>query len=136
MDADFLRDRAFGPIREAVRFLNGYMRQARERGHDWPDDDYHVYPTVVPELHGLRVDPGFSADCNVDLTLTKFVFDAYLQACRLLRLEQSETVLMAEVQDILDHFPAYPTAESDRGTVFVSVSGETSEQIYNTPNPL
>ncbi len=136
MDPEFLRDRAFGPIREAVQFLNAYIRRARTRGHEWDDDGYHIYPTVVPELHGLRVDPEFSADCNVDLTLTKFVFDAYLKACRLLGLEQAETVLMAEVQDILDHFPAYPTAESERGTVFVSVSGESPEQVYNTPNPL
>jgi hypothetical protein len=59
-----------------------------------------------------------------------------MQSCRLLELEEPERALMAEVQDILDHFPAYPTAESERGTVFVSVSGESSEQIYNTPNPL
>jgi hypothetical protein len=136
MDTEFLRDRAFGPIREAVQFLNAYIRRARTRGCEWNDGDYHIYPTVVPELHGLRVDPRFSADCNVDLTLTKFVFDAYMQSCRLLELEEPERALMAEVQDILDHFPAYPTAESEWGTVFVSVSGETSEQIYNTPNPL
>ena len=136
MDVDFLRDRAFGPIREAVQFLNAYIRRARTRGYEWDDDDYHIYPTVAPELHGLRVDPRFSADCNVDLTLTKFVFGAYLKACRLLGLEESEAVLMSEVQDILDHFPAYPTAESERGTVYVSVSGESPEQVYNTPNPL
>ena len=136
MDMEFLRDRAFGPIREAVQFLNAFIRRARTRGYEWDDDDYHIYPTVVPELHGLRVDPRFSADCNVDLTLTKFVFDAYLKACRLLGLEQPETVLMSEVQDVLDHFPAYPTAESELGRVFVSVSGESPEQVYNTPNPL
>lgn len=136
MDLEFLRTRAFGPIREAVQFLNAFIRRAGTRGHRWDDDDYHIYPTVAPELHGLRVDPRFSADCNVDLTLTKFVFEAYLQACRRLAVEQAESGLMAQVQDILDHFPAYPTAESERGTVFVSVSGETSEQVYNTPNPL
>jgi hypothetical protein len=43
---------------------------------------------------------------------------------------------MSEVHDILDHFPAYPTASSELGTVYVSVSGEGPEQIYNTPNPL
>ena len=55
MDVDFLRDRAFGPIREAVQFLNAYIRRARTRGYEWDDDDYHIYPTVAPELHGLRV---------------------------------------------------------------------------------
>jgi hypothetical protein len=136
MDMEFLRRRAFGPIREAVQFLNSYIRRARNRGHEWDDDEFHIYPTVVPELHGLRADPSFSADCNVDLTLTKFVFGAYLGACRLLGLEERERSLMSEVQDILDHFPAYPTADSERGTVFVSVSAESSEQVYNTPNPL
>jgi hypothetical protein len=136
MDGDFLRDRAFGPIREAVQFLNAYIRRARTRGHEWDDDDYHIYPTVAPELHGLRVDPRFSADCNVDLTLTKFVFGAYLKACRLLGHEEREAVLMAEVEDILGHFPAYPTAQSERGMVYVSVAGESAEQVYNTPNPL
>ena len=136
MDGDFLRDRAFGPIREAVQFLNAYIRRARTRGHEWDDDDYHIYPTVAPELHGLRVDARFSADCNVDLTLTKFVFGAYLKACRLLGHEEREAVLMAEVEDILGHFPAYPTAQSERGMVYVSVAGESAEQIYNTPNPL
>jgi hypothetical protein len=43
---------------------------------------------------------------------------------------------MAEVEDILGHFPAYPTAQSERGMVYVSVAGESAEQIYNTPNPL
>ena len=43
---------------------------------------------------------------------------------------------MSEVEDILDHFPAYPTAQSERGTVYVSVAGESAEQVYNTPNPL
>lgn len=136
MDVEFLRDRAFRPIREAVLFLNGYIRRAGIRGHTWDDELYHIYPTVVPELHGLRADPEFSADCNVDLTLTKFVFGAYLRACHVLGLEQEETLLISEVQDILDHYPAYPTADSDRGTVFLSVSGESPEQVYNTPNPL
>ena len=43
----------------------------------WKDDKFHIYPTVVPELHGIKADPAFCADCIVDLTLTKFVFEAY-----------------------------------------------------------
>jgi alpha-L-fucosidase 2 len=136
MDRAFLRDRALEPIREAVLFMNAYMRRPEAHGPQWGDDKYHIYPTVVPELHGLRPDPKFSADCIVDLTLTRFVFNAYLDACRILDLEEREAGLLADVRDILAHSPEYPTVESPRGRVFVSVLGETSEQVYNTPNPL
>lgn len=136
MDKEFLRDRAFGPICEAVQFLNAYMRRPDAHGPQWNDDKYHIYPTVVPELHGLKVDPAFSADCIVDLTLTKFVFKAYLEACKVLGRDREETELARQVREILDHFPEYITAQSQRGKVFVSVSGESPEQVYNTPNPL
>ncbi len=136
MDRVFLRERGFGPIRESVLFLNAYMRRPDAHGPQWKDDRFHIYPTVVPELHGLRPDPGFSADCIVDLTLTKFIFKAYLQATEVLGLQQQEGDLCRDVREILDHFPAYPTAKSARGTVFVSVSAESPGQVYNTPNPL
>jgi len=136
MDEAFLRDRAFVPIREATAFLNAYMRRPEARGPQWGDDRFHIYPTVVPELHGLRPDPRFCADCNVDLTLTKFVFKAFLEACRVLGVESREQRLAAEVREILAHFPEYPTADGPYGRVFVSVAGESPEQVYNTPNPL
>jgi hypothetical protein len=136
MDKGFLRERAFGPIREAVQFLNAYMRRPDAHGPQWNDDKFHIYPTVVPELHGLKADPAFSADCNVDLTLAKFVFKAYLEACKVLDLETQEGALMKDVREILDHFPDYPTKPSRFGRVFVSAAGEDVEQVYNTPNPL
>ncbi len=136
MDKDYLRERAFEPIREAVLFLNAYMRRPEARGPQWKDDKFHIYPTVVPELYGLKPDPQFSSDCIVDLVLTKFVFNAYLEACRLLDRQEREADLMREVSEILNHFPHYPTAESQRGTVFVSVPGENPEQVYNLPTSL
>ena len=135
MDRQFLRDRAIGPIREAVTFLNAYMRRPEARGPQWGDDRFHIYPTVVPELRGLQTDPKLSADCIVDLALTKFVFKAYLQAVELLELKE-EGSLPGEVREILEHCPLYPTADSPAGKVFVSVWGERSQQVYNTPNPL
>jgi len=136
MDREFLRQRAFEPIREAVRFLVGYLRRPEARGPQWGDDRYHIFPTVVPELHGLSPGLRLNRDCLVDLTLTKFVFKAYLQACAVLGFEQQEAETMQAARDILEHFPAYPTAESTRGKVFVSVPGEDPEVVYNVPNPL
>jgi hypothetical protein len=136
MDAGFLRERAFGPIREAVRFLNAYMRRADAHGPQWNDDKYHIYPTVVPELYGLKPDPKFCADCIVDLTLARFVFKAYLRACEVLDVQTAEASLMRDVREILEHFPEFPTADSPRGKVFVSVAGEKPDQVCNTPNQL
>jgi alpha-L-fucosidase 2 len=77
-DTDFLSKRAYEPIKASVQFLTAYMKRPDAHGGDrWQDDKYHVFPTVPPELYGLR--PGFkyNNDCNVDLTLIKFVFKAF-----------------------------------------------------------
>ncbi len=136
MDKEFLRRRAFEPIREAVRFLAAYMRRPEAHGASWGDDLYHIFPTVVPELHGISPGLRLNRDCLVDLTLTKFVFRAYLKACGVLGLDQQEAETIRSVREILAHFPPYPTAPSPRGPVFVSVTGEDPETVYNVPNPL
>ncbi|MDG0812324.1 glycosyl hydrolase family 95 catalytic domain-containing protein [Cohnella rhizosphaerae] len=134
MDLDFLAGRAFGPIRDAALFMVDYMKRPDARGEAWGDERYHVYPTVAPELYELT--PGFrlNRDCIVDLTLTKFLYRAFGQACAALGRTQEEAELLAEVEEVLSHFPDYPTAESARGTVFVSVPGEDPEVVYNVPN--
>ena len=135
-DVDFLRDRGFGVIREAVLFLVDYMKRPEARQGKWDDGLYHIVPSVPPELYGLR--PGFDKnfDTQADLTLTRFVFKAYLEACEILGLKSKERTLINDVRDILGKFPAYPTAESHRGTVFVSVEGEDPETVYNVPASL
>jgi hypothetical protein len=136
MDKDFLRQRAFGPIREAVLFLVDYMKRPEAHGTQWGDDRYHVFPTVPPELYGLKPGFKFNHDCLVDLTLIKFVMKAYLEAAHVLEVEKGEADLIAGVNEILGHFPEYPTADSRCGKVFVSVPGESSEIVYNVPNSL
>lgn len=132
-DRIFLAERAFEPIKAAVEFLIAYMKRpaARER---FDDGLYHIFPTVPPELYGLR--PGFDKchDCLVDLTLTKFVLRAFVQMCEVLALQSAEARLIADANDVLAHLPAYPTAESPVGTVFVSAPGERAGVVYNTPN--
>jgi hypothetical protein len=136
MDEEFLRARVFGPVREAVLFLVDYMKRPEASAERWGDGKYHVFPTVVPELYGLT--PGLTKnyDCLVDLALIRFVFRAYLHACAILHRDEVEAMLMGDVREILDHFPPYPTADSARGRVFVSVQGEDPEVVYNTPNSL
>lgn len=134
MDRDFLANRAFVQIKEAVLFMVDYMSRPDTHGEAWGDDRYHIFPTVVPELYELT--PGFKKnyDCLVDLTLTKFVFHAFNEACETLGIEEEEADLLGSVQEILSKFPEYATAESQRGKVFVSVPGEDAEVVYNTPN--
>ena len=136
MDKHFLKERAFGVIKEAVLFLVDYMKRPDARGKRWADDNYHIFPSVPPELYGLR--PGFDKnyDTIADLALTRFVFNAYLEACKVLDYEQEEKELIADAKDILKHFPDYPTAKSERGEVFVSVKGEDPDVVYNAPASL
>ena len=136
-DVEFLRNRAYTPIKEAVEFLVAYMKRPEARGPRWGDNNYHIFPTIPPELYSLR--PGFkyNHDCTVDLTLVKFIFRAFVEATTVLSRENEEIRLLTDVRDILNNFPEYPIAESARhGKVFVSVPGEHSQVVYNTPNAL
>lgn len=136
MDKEFLEKRAFGIIKEAVLFLVDYIKRPGTRGKEWSDDNYHIYPSVPPELYGVK--PGFdkNIDTIVDLTMTKFIFNAYLQACKILDVEGNEKYPAADVRDILAHLSDYPKAESKHGEVFVSVKGENPEIVYNCPASL
>lgn len=137
-DVEFLKNRAFAPIKAAVEFLVAYMKRPEASGPQWKDDKFHIFPTVPPELYaGLR--PGFkyNYDCNVDLTLTKFIFKAFAKATKVLKLEKQEEVLLGNVKQILSRFPEYPTAVSEKyGKVLVSAPEGDPEVVYNTPNPL
>jgi hypothetical protein len=136
-DKEFLKTRAYQPIKEAVEFLVAYMKRPEARGPQWEDDKYHIFPTIPPELYGLR--PGFkyNYDCTVDLTLVKFIFRAFEEATKVLGTEDDEAELLAGIADILNNYPEYPTAESEKfGEVIVSVPGEHSQVVYNVPNAL
>ncbi len=136
-DVEFLKNRAFEPMKLAVEFLVAYMKRPEASGPQWKDDKFHIFPTVPPELYGLR--PGFkyNYDCNADLSLTKFIFKAFIDAARVLKIEKAEQVLLAYVNLILSRFPDYPTAVSAKyGKVLVSVPEEHDQVVYNVPNAL
>ncbi|MFB9277567.1 glycosyl hydrolase family 95 catalytic domain-containing protein [Cohnella cellulosilytica] len=133
MDLSFLRHRGFEPIRLAAQFMAAYMRRPDARREN--DGVYRIFPTVPPELYGLTPGLALNADSLTDITLFRFVFRAYLQACEALDVVEAEADLMAEVADALAHMPEHPTAETaDGGRVFVSVPDENPEMVYNTPN--
>jgi len=137
-DREFLKNRAYQPIKEAVQFLTAYMqRKDAVDPSRWKDHKYHIFPTVPPELYGLR--PGFkyNYDGIVDLTLTKFAFEAFKKATVILGKTNAEKQLLVQIDDILKHFPEYPTAISkDYGKIFVSVPEENDQVVYNLPNSL
>ncbi|HRP57329.1 hypothetical protein, partial [Agriterribacter sp.] len=137
-DTTYLRQRAYTPVKEAVQFLVAYMQRPEARGGPrWKDNNYHIFPTIPPELYALR--PGFqyNYDCNVDLTLTKFIFKAFGQMTKVLHTERQEAVLLKSIEDILNHYPEYPKAASAKyGEVLVSVPGEHDQVVYNVPSPL
>ena len=136
-DTGYLEKRGYEPIKAAVEFLVAYIKRPEARGSQWKDNKYHIFPTIPPELYGLR--PGFkyNYDCTVDLTMVKFVFKAFEEAVKVLGREKIEEKLLADVKDILNNYPAYSTAESPKfGKVIVSVPGEHSQVVYNCPNAL
>jgi alpha-L-fucosidase 2 len=137
-DLLFLKNRAYGPIKAAVEFLTAYMKRSEAKGGErWIDTDYHIFPTVPPELYGLR--PGFkyNYDCTIDLTLTKFMFHAFKQANSLLGTSKTEKKLLTDIDQILNHYPAYPSTKSEEyGDIFVSVPEEHDKIVYNVPTSL
>ena len=135
MDKVFLKDRAFEPIKDAVLFLVDYMKRPDAHGKQWGDDKYHIFPSVPPELYGLQ--PGFkyNYDTQIDITLTKFVFKAYLQAVETLGYTKAEAALTKDVKTILNKMPDYSTSQSSEyGEIYTSVPGEQGDRIvYNVP---
>lgn len=131
-DTQLLRDRIYPVLRQAALFLAEYM--TREGANPKGDDKYHLFPTIVPEIYGLAEGMEKNLDGTVDLTLTKFVFHALLDAVADLGLEQEEASLTEKIRKILAAFPDYPTAQSRWGQVYVSVQGEDPDNvIYNCP---
>ncbi len=131
-DKNLLRERVYPPIRAAAAFLAGYM--TREGADPEGDGKCHIYPSMVPELYDLA--PGLSKNLDVaaDLTFTKFVFKAVLEAVGILGLEEEEKPLTDRIRAILSAFPDYPTAEGRFGEVFLSVKNEDPDRvIYNCP---
>jgi hypothetical protein len=137
-DVNFLRTDAFAALKAAVEFLVAYLQRPEAHGPQWGDDYHHIFPTVSPELHaGLRVELERNRDSLIDLALTRFVFNAYTEACRVLGVETTEHDLLAAVRSLGAALPPYPTAmSSDHGEVFVDAPGGSPEMVYNVPMAL
>ena len=133
-DTDFLKEKAFIPMKDAVMFLVDYMSRPDAKGEQWGDHKYHIFPSVPPELYGLQPDFKFNYDTQIDIALSKFIFKAYLEAIQILKIEKQEKKLAGQVSKILSGMPAYPTYQSpEYGEIYVSVPGETDQIVYNVP---
>ena len=140
-DIELLRTRLFEPMEAATVFLVDYISRPEARGTAaggvnprFTDDRWHVYPTVPPELFGLRDELDLNADCLVTLTLSRFLLRAYQQACADLGIEGEKEDLLARAREVLERLPDYPTASTPLGDVFLCVPGADPSILYNTPN--
>jgi len=134
MDTEFLQNRAYEPIKKAVLFLVDYMKRPDAHGQQWNDDRYHIIPSVPPELYGLQPRLKYNYDTQCDLTLTKFIFKAFIEAATTLKLEKQEKALLKDVKEILSKMPEYSTAQSAQyGEIYTSVPGESDRMVYNLP---
>lgn len=133
-DTDFLKEKAFIPMKDAVMFLVDYMSRPDAKGEQWGDHKYHIFPSIPPELYGLQPDFKFNYDTQIDIALSKFIFKAYLEAIQILKIGKQEKNLAGQVNKILSGMPAYPTYQSpEDGEIYVSVPGETDQIVYNVP---
>jgi hypothetical protein len=133
MDEDFLRDRAYVPIKDATLFLVDYMKRSDAHGTQWKDNKYHIFPSVPPELYGLQPGFKFNYDTQIDITMTRFLFKAFIEAANVLKYNKQEAELLKDVKEILNNLPDYSTAESEYGTIYTSVPGENDKMVYNCP---
>ena len=134
-DEKFLKERAYNPIKSAVEFLVAYIERPEAKGGKrWKDNKYHIFPTIPPELYSLR--PGFkyNYDVNIDLALTKFIFNAFEKMTEVLKTQKSDAKLIGSINKILKNYPDYPITNSkEYGEIFVSVPGEHDKVVYNVP---
>ena len=131
-DKELLKSRVYPLLREAALFLAEYM--TRDGADPRKDGKYHLFPTIVPELYGLSKNFDKNLDGIADLTLTKFLFNALLQAMAELGIEEEEAELAETIRKILADFPEYPTGQSRWGEVFLSVGSEDPDRtVYNVP---
>jgi hypothetical protein len=66
--------------------------------------------------------------------LTKFIFNAFLEAVKTLKYEKAESVLVKNVKKILAAMPEYSTTQSEEyGEIYTSVPGESDKIVYNVP---
>ncbi|HTS61721.1 MAG TPA: twin-arginine translocation signal domain-containing protein [Candidatus Acidoferrales bacterium] len=125
LDRDFLK-RAYPALKGAAVFVAAFV--TREA-----DGRYHIVPTVSPENWGSTVDFRLNRDCIVDLALTEFLFDAAIEASRVLGVDAAERERWSEIRA---HLAPYPEIDGPHGRVWLDVPGAPAEWVYNVPATL
>lgn len=121
-DEDELR-RAYPLLRAAAQFVSAYLKKES-------DGKYHVIPTVSSENWGFTVDFRLNKDCILDLALSQFLFDAVVNASRILGQDASEREQWMEIGQNL---ASYPTVQSTYGEVWADIENAPPDWIYNVP---
>ena len=122
LDRDYLR-RVYPILRDAARFLAAYVTKGS-------DGRFHIVPTVSPENWGMTPDFHLNRDCIIDLALTEFVFDAVVEASKILETDAAER---AQWADIRGNLASYPTAKSEFGEIWTDVTDGPGSYVYNVP---
>jgi alpha-L-fucosidase 2 len=125
MDESVLK-RVYSPLRAAARFIAAYSKKG-------VDGKYHIQPTLSPENYGLTANFRLNRDCIVDLALSEFLFDAAIEASKLLNEDSEERT---KWEDVRANLAPYPEAVGPFGQVWLDVANGPTEWIFNTPNTL
>ncbi|MFB3829813.1 MAG: hypothetical protein ACE15B_23790 [Bryobacteraceae bacterium] len=118
LDREYLR-RAYVPLRAAAEFLAAYLKREQ-------DGKYHVVPTVSPENWGFTSGFRLNRDCIIDLTLSRFLFHAVVEAGKVLGADSGPRERWAEIARNLAPYP-------NDGEVWLDVADAPSGHVYNVP---
>lgn len=134
-DIEYLRRKLYPIMKEVGNFYAAFLRKD-EQGN------YYLFGTMPPE-RGL-VNPkeeenqkptmGFGNYCKnttIDLALLKQTFKHLIEASRLLEVDND---MIPVWQNILEHFPNYPTGQTKHGTTIFDMEEYNRPEMCHHPN--
>ncbi len=122
LDTAYL-ERVYPMLRAAAVFIAAYLTKGDD-GH------YHVFPTVSPENWGHSAGFRLNRNCIVDLALIEFLFDAVVEAARILGRDPAES---AQWKNLRANLAPYPAIDGPYGRVWLDIENAPAEYVYNVP---
>ena len=121
-DKEYLQ-RVYPILSAAARFIVAYVKRT-------DDNKYHFSPTVSSENWGFTVDQRLNKDSILDLSLTRFLLNAVVEASLVLAVDEAERPRWKE---ICENLAPYPTATGSYGEVWIDVVNAPVGHTYNIP---